>query len=156
MKKEMIISVLVGLFFGLIIVYGVYHARTSISQPGPSPTNLLASPTPQTEIVGTEQLVVHSPEDESIVTDPNLKIAGAAENSAYVVVFVNDEEQILQTDEGGRFSLETELELGSNIIQVYAINEDGQEASIERTVIYTTRPLLEVEEGSATQAATEN
>ncbi len=40
----MIISVLVGLFFGLIIVYGVYTAQSSLSKPEQTTEKLEVSP----------------------------------------------------------------------------------------------------------------
>lgn len=155
MKKEMITSILVGFFFGLIIVYGVYTARTSISQPGPTPDSLTANPSPNTETMANQQLVIHSPEDELIVNNPNLKISGTAQSISYVVVFINETEEILTPDEAGHFSTEVELELGSNIIAVQAINEDGQTEAVERTVIYTTQSLVEstAEPETATEAA---
>lgn len=152
MKKEMIISVLVGLFFGLIIVYGVYTARNSLLRNPNQAEELEVTPEPDASGL-VEGLIVLSPEDETVVNNPLVNVAGSTEPNTYVVVFINDDEQIILADAGGNFAAEGELELGSNIIQVHAINQDGDKKIIERTVIYSTEPLLEAEEQIATASA---
>lgn len=143
MKKEIIISVLVGLIFGLIIVYGVYTARSSLTQPTATQTTLTTTPSPEVTAPAQSQLVVHSPEDEIITDQADLTVAGSSQAQTYLVVFINEQAQILEPDQAGHFSAEVELELGSNIIQVHALNEDGESLVEERTVIYTTQPLVE-------------
>jgi hypothetical protein len=157
MKKEMIISVLVGLFFGLIIVYGVYTAQSSLSKPSKETEELGVTPSPETENGNGGNLTIHSPEDETIVNDPLTTITGTTLVDSYVVVFINDEELITNADESGHFSVEAELELGSNIIEIHAIDEDGKTVVRERTVIYTTKPLVEtIEETPASESAQTN
>lgn len=148
MKKEMIISVLVGLFFGLIIVYGVYTAQSSLSKPEQTTKKLEVSPSTEAEDEANSNLSLHSPEDEMIVNQSATTIAGTTIANSYVVIFINDEEIITTADDSGNFSVEGELELGSNIIQVHIIDEDGLSIVKERTVIYTTKPLIETETDS--------
>ncbi len=157
MKKEMIISVLVGLFFGLIIVYGVYTAQSSLSKNNQTTEELGVSPSPddsEEEIGGN--LSLHSPEDEIIVNEPLTTVTGTTLANSYVVIFINDEEHITNANESGNFSIEGELELGSNIIEVHVIDEDGKTIVKERTVIYTTKPLVEVEDEATESAEIEN
>jgi hypothetical protein len=154
MKKEMIISVLVGLFFGLVIVYGVYTAQTSLSKSSPSQEELSVSPTPDSEENTNGNLTLHSPEDEIIVNEPAVTVTGTTLAESYVVVFINDKEHITTTDEAGHFSIEGELEIGSNTIETHALDEDGNISIEERTVIYTTKPLVELP--SAEPAASES
>jgi len=73
-----------------------------------------------------------------------------------VVVFINDEELITNADKSGHFSVEGELEIGSNIVEVHAIDEDGQTMVKERTVIYTTKPLVETTDETASDSAETN
>lgn len=143
MKKEMIISVLVGLIFGLIIVYGVYTAQSSLSNSAQSVEEIGVSPSPDAGEIENGSLTLHSPEDEIVVNEPTLTIAGTTLPESYLVIFINDDENITLADEAGHFSISGELELGSNIIEVHAIDEDGQTVVLERTVIYTTKPLIE-------------
>ncbi|MBU0578446.1 hypothetical protein KJ628_00500 [Patescibacteria group bacterium] len=159
MKKEMIISVLVGLVFGLIIVYGVYTAQDSLSTTSQSIEELNVSPSPDLEVIENGILALHSPEDEIVVNEPAITITGTTKPESYIVVFINDNENIITSDEAGHFSVKGELELGSNIIEVHALDEDGQTVVIERTVIYTTKPLVEednLEESASESAKTNN
>lgn len=154
MKKEMIISVLVGLFFGLIIVYGVYTAQNSLSNPEEANKKLEVSPSAEAENNTDGNLSIHSPDDEIVVDESTTTIAGTTIANSYVVIFINDEEFITNADDSGNFSIDGELELGSNVISIHAIDEDGQEVTKERTVIYTTKPLVEIE--TATDSAEVN
>lgn len=154
MKKEMIISILVGLTFGLIIVYGVYTAQKSLSDSKNTPNVLEVSPTPSDDTPVDTNLVIHNPEDEIIVAQPQLTVTGTTTAGNYVVIFINDQPFITQADEVGSFSIEAQLELGSNVIQVRAIDENGHETVKERVVIYTTKPLVESDDQQATDSAT--
>ncbi|MBT3250067.1 MAG: hypothetical protein HN846_02990 [Candidatus Pacebacteria bacterium] len=153
MKKEMLISVLVGLFFGLIIVYGVYTAQSSLAKPELTTEKLEVSPSVEAENETTGILSIHSPEDETIVNEPVTTITGTTIADSYVVIFINDKESITNADESGNFSIEGELELGSNIIEVHVIDSDGKVVVKERTIIYTTKPLVEESSEVATDSA---
>jgi hypothetical protein len=153
MKKEMIISVLVGLIFGLIIVYGVYTARTSLTAPDNSTNKLNSTPTPASDQNINEKLIIHNPLDEQVVDQKTIAVTGSTDPNSYIVVFINDNEYISSADDKGYFSIEGNLENGSNIIQIYALNEDGQSTVEERTVIYTTLPLVETTQPTASDSA---
>lgn len=156
MKKEMLISVLVGLVFGLIIVYGVYTAQNSLNEPSQNIEELTASPSPvESDNPNTDQLSIYSPENESIVNQSATTVSGSTLSKNYVVIFINDTEFITTSDESGHFSIEGELELGSNIIQVTVITPDGETITQERTVVYTTQPLVEASPDSAKEATPE-
>lgn len=144
MKKEMIVSILVGLIFGLIITYGVYTARTALFGRPATPSSL-ATPQPSANPEATGSLVILSPEDESIVDTNTITVAGSTFPSAYVVVFVNNTEKITTANETGQFSTEATLENGSNVITVTVLSEDGTSTTLERTVIYSTIPLMDAD-----------
>lgn len=133
MRKEVIIAILIGLGMGLIITYGVYKSRTSISTPDTKPAVVAPSPTP---IGGNSQnLSLISPEDEIIQSDTKLTVTGSTSPNNFVVIFINDTETITNADESGNFSVEVTLEKDTNIINIQTINEDGETTTIERTVI---------------------
>lgn len=148
MKKEMIISILVGLIFGLIITYGVYRAKTSLSQP-PSPEPLFTSPSPSPGL-NPGMLVLVSPEDETVQDTDQVAVTGTAPANSHIIVFINDVEYITTADETNHFSITGTLEAGSNVIAVHAINEQGEIAIEERVVIMSTADL------SGTSAASES
>lgn len=143
MKKEAIIAVLIGLFLGLFITYGVYKARTSVSKES-STTNLAISSLGEQTSGG--ELVVNNPLNESVQNEDTVSVSGTTAAQSFVVIFVGTEETITTSDASGNFSVEVELEDGSNIITVTVINEDGQSFSVERIVIVSDE---EFEEASA-------
>lgn len=136
----MLISVLIGLTFGLIITYGMYLARTSLSRP-PRSTELNAPPIPNASPQASGLVSLLSPEDETIQAENTVKVAGTTQPNSYVVVFVNNNDTITTSDTTGNFSVEVTLEAGSNVIAVHMINESGTTEVIERTVIVSTASL---------------
>lgn len=151
MKKEIFLAVLVGLCLGLIITYGVYRARKSDVDLAHQATTAASTPTPTPE---ETLLVIHSPEDEIITDQETVSVAGTTTPQAFVVIFTNGEEQIIQADDSGNFSVEAKLETGSNIITVHSLDEDGKSTQSELTLIYTTQPL--VDDTSPDKTATES
>lgn len=134
MKKEIFLAVLIGLVFGLIITYGIYRATVAISSP---PRNTLPSvtPSPMEESLSDPNLTIISPEDETVITERSATITGHTLNNSYVVIFVNDEENITTPDKEGNFSIQANLESGSNFISVHALDEDGRVSKQEITVV---------------------
>lgn len=142
MRKEFLLAIFIGLGFGLIITYGVYQARLSLNNPEPKPSvSSEVTPTPASENMG--KLAIFSPEDEIIQKDSSLSVTGSTLPNNYVVVFINNEEMITTADESGNFSVEVELEEGSNIIAIHTVDEDGNVTKERRTVIVSSESLVE-------------
>lgn len=134
MRKEILLAIVIGLFVGLILTYGIYVAQTALRRTPSNDTQsqtLNASPEPS----AGGNLTILSPIDETVQTSQKVTVAGTTIVNSFVVIFINDEEHITTADASGNFSIEADLELGSNIITVHAIDEDGQETTVERTVI---------------------
>jgi len=133
MRKELLFAIVIGLTLGLLLTYGFYRAKIAMTRP-PGQNNPLtktASPSP----TASTDLVVISPADEVVQTEKKVQITGTTKANNFVVIFINNKEQITQGDSSGNFSTEAGLETGSNVIIVHAINEDGATTTIERTVI---------------------
>lgn len=141
MRKEIIVAILLGLSLGLFITYGLYRTRSSDSTQEAEQIEQALTSSPEIEVLSN--LVVHSPEDESIVNESDVTVAGDTEPDNFVVIFINDNEYVTTADDAGAFSISGQLETGSNVIQVYSLDEDGNETVEERVVIYTTQPLTE-------------
>jgi hypothetical protein len=134
MKKEILLAVLIGLGLGLIITYGVYRARTSLTNPSTGSTeSQVASPTPASQT----SLVITAPEDEIVQSTASITVAGTTTPNSFVVVLLDDEETITTADASGNFSVERQLSLGANVILIFSVDEDGNTAEVERTVVLT-------------------
>lgn len=150
MKKEILISVLIGLTLGLIITYGVYRFRSSIAD---TPTNSLqevASTTPTPELETSSVISVHNPQDGSVLSGTDLTVTGSTIANAYVVLFVDDTEIISNSDDAGNFSFQVKLATGPNILRLHVVNESGVTTVVERTVIVS--PTEPTATASATTA----
>lgn len=136
MKKEVIIAVIIGLIMGLIITYGFYRVKTSVSTP---PTTDLedsvasASATPK--IIST--ISIHSPEEGHIQENPDIKVAGTTTASSIIILNFEEESLITESDSSGNFSFDIELSEGPHIITVSVLENDGSVTTEERTVVIT-------------------
>lgn len=150
MRKEALFAIFFGIVLGLIITYGIYQARSSLFQPQNTNNSvLLPSPTPQPGDTG--KLVLHSPEDGIVITEPTVTVAGTTVPSSYVVILVGNAETITSSDESGNFSVAVALKDDSNSIAAYTLEEDGTIVVVERTVIVSS---VSFDEPVPTQAAT--
>ncbi len=150
MKKEIVIAILIGLSLGLFITYGIYQARTGISQPRNTRDKTVSE---DQQFAG--ELVLNTPIDEAVQNDTSLTVSGTTIPNSFVVVFVNNEEVITSSDDSGNFSVEVELEEGANIISVHVVDEDGRSISIEKTVVVSDETLTDDAEESSDGGETE-
>lgn len=151
MRKELLLAIILGLSLGLIITYGIYRSRNASVNTDQQEV-LKASPSPVSETAGN--LSILTPKDESIVNQSEINITGLTDPDAYLVIFVNDNENITLADASGNFSLKTNLELGSNVIRVHSLDTDGKKSIEEITIIYEKE--VSSDTSSATDSAKEN
>lgn len=138
MKKEALIAILIGVGLGLIITYGFYRFRVSLSQPPTKTVAELLEQTPEDEDDQSQSIIaLHSPEDGIVQSETSVLIAGTTLEDVFVVIFINDEETVTTSDESGNFSLNTKLQAGANIISVYVVDSSGETYSEERLVVVT-------------------
>ncbi len=150
MKKEVLIAIFVGLSMGLIITFGVYRVKNSITE---TPAADLEENQLEVEATAAATiLALHSPEDGTIQTGTELTVTGTTIPNAFVVLFVNDTDFISNSDESGNFSFKVELENGTNILRVHVLNDDGGETVEERLVVVSD--AFEKEAAANEEAAT--
>jgi hypothetical protein len=153
MKKEVVIAILIGLILGLIVTYGIYRAKTSLnSGQDAASTTESASPEPSTGVHNS--LILLSPQDESVQSTSDIKITGTTDPEALVIIFLNDKPQVIRADKSGNFSVQATLQQGSTVITVRTLDDDGNTAEQQRTVIFTTASLEESPTASGSGQAT--
>ncbi|MDD2823367.1 MAG: hypothetical protein PHQ59_04800 [Candidatus Daviesbacteria bacterium] len=86
-------------------------------------------------------LNLSNPDDNLLVFDPNLLIAGQSGSGTLILVTVNDNNQTLNASEKGDFSLTVKLQPGSNQIVVSAFDELGNYKSEERSIYYSEEKI---------------
>lgn len=139
MRKEILLAVFVGITLGLMITFGIYqNSENAKSGQNNTTDQLINNPSSSTQsaIVQDPQLVINRPEEDLLTNEEELIISGNSTPNSFVVIFVNDVENISHADESGNFSLKVKLNEGGNLIEINSIDEDGKQISKQRTVIY--------------------
>lgn len=134
MRKEIIISILIGLAFGLVITYGFYQAQVVSTEDVTKKEEIevALSPSPS---AGNGKLIILTPEDELVTEEKITTITGTTNPGSFVVVFVDDEPQTLLPNEEGKFTFDIELTVGPHIITIHALDENGESVTETRTII---------------------
>lgn len=140
MRKEVILSVIIGLLLGLVITFTVYKAKNMPEEISQAPEIEKPTVIPEAAL-NPLNLTIHSPLDESVQTERETKINGTTLAYSFVVIFINETPIISKADESGNFSESVKLNDGANIINVYALDEDGQSSNARRTVIVEDEPF---------------
>lgn len=117
--------------------------RNPIVIPTPIPK---ASSVPMTELPAKprEPIQLTSPENEAVFDNKAITIAGEASPEALVVIFVNQKSFAIDADRTGKFTLDVNLESGSNQIMAAVVDENGETFWDKRLVVYTNKSLEEI------------
>ena len=95
------------------------------------------TPTPIATEIPTELfLQVTNPEDGSEVTTETIQVSGNTIVDAIVSVWINEDIEVADIDEGGNFSVTVTLEEGPNIIEVVASDAEGGEKLSQIAITY--------------------
>lgn len=138
MKAERIVLSIIAILIGLFVagtVFFVYQITQNKNTEKKEEISILPSPTPSTT---TSLLSVSSPENESVTNQKIIEIKGKGPRNATIIIATENGHHALRTSDNGDFSEEITLDSGVNILQVTALTDDGQEASIVHTISYST------------------
>lgn len=139
MKKEVIIAIIIGFIIGLIITYGIYRAQLAYQG---NPTTESQQTSPQDDqSAPSHGLNVTSPIDETVISSESVTISGATTANSYITAVTADSEEFTQADSSGNFSLTYELQAGANLISLTTISPQGETATTDLTLIYSTADL---------------
>ena len=144
MKKEVLVAIIVGFTIGLIVVFGVITANTSLKQQSQknNPASTENSPAVNLTPTGPQQtkhkISISEPKDLSISGNEEIVIKGTTTPKSRVVITDETSEYIIEVNDSGVFSQKITLVSGENEIKLvsFSPNLDTTEAAI--TVVYTT------------------
>lgn len=142
MKKDLIFAIGGGFLLGTIVAISALTLPTLLrkkSEDQNETTNTIVLPTQK---VGEEtSLSITTPQDESIVTNKVLKVAGKT-GSAHMILFDTDfGSDSVEASGDGTFSFTTDLVEGQNTILVTSYNTNGDKETKTLTVFYTGEKL---------------
>ncbi len=140
-SKEIIIAIVFGLLIAFGLTFFVYISQNQ-SEVAPIAS---ASPTPLAALPEKtlSPLSLLQPENEAVFEDKALVITGTTFPNLPVVIFVNQKDFFTTSDAQGNFSLDVNLESGSNLIVATTVDDSGLSHSDQRLVVYTNKSLEE-------------
>lgn len=133
MRKELLWAIIAGIFFGLIIAFGVYRANSSFT---PKDRNTKNTPAPSA--TPSFKIVLNTPENEDVVTEEKVAVSGLTAPLSWITLSGNDSDYIIQADEKGNFEEVVELTGGVNQIKITAFDKNGAESGTRVLVVYSS------------------
>ncbi len=153
MRKEIIISILIGLGLGLIITYGFYNAKLATNAGNlTKKTEIDSIATSSASEANGGKLIVISPEDELVTSEQSLAVIGSINPGGFLVLFVDNTASIITVENDGKFSSTVNLEIGPHILTLHAVDENGDTVTETRTVIVQPVPTPEPDENASASA----
>ena len=144
MKREILISIIIGFGIGLAITFGIYFSKNALLN-----QNQFISPLAESSPSGSEttpasslqSISIVSPLDESIIAEGKTLISGTTSPDSWVIVITEKGEKLIKADSKGNFETEVTLVSGENEIEVQSISDTGEKASKTVTVVYSTAEI---------------
>lgn len=138
MKTEKIILSFLAVVAGILISGIVFYFYQLSKTIPPSKTRTISisqpSPTPKPSIF----LSVDGPKDEEVFDKKTITIAGKTIKEATIVISTEGSDQAITPATNGNFTLDTIIGDGQNKIEITAIAPNGEEATVVRTVTFST------------------
>lgn len=137
--KEFIFSQILILVSGLIFLGALYYILYIDS---PSQTqNSFFSGGPVTKEPASLMLELTAPDDDLLVFDDSLEIAGKSSPNSYILITTPSSNRVIKSKSDGSFSTEIELTAGINEIKIISFDEKGEQKDLERTIYYSKEKI---------------
>ena len=134
MKKEVILAISLGLFFGLLITLGLYRANSQKS----SPESTTSTPSPSVSPTGVPALTITEPIDGSVFATASAILRGMVDPAHHVLIMDESTEYFTDPDKNGLFIQEISLEPGTNQIEVFVFDDKIEVAHQQINLVFTT------------------
>ncbi|MGI5826354.1 MAG: hypothetical protein ACOX50_02985 [Patescibacteria group bacterium] len=141
MKKEVILSIVIGFGIGLIATFGVYTAKRTLGDSSQILSPLASNPDITPVSSSQQTLNLTSPLDQSISNESKTQVSGSTTPFSWIVILGEKGEKITQADSKGNFEAEILLDSGENEIEIQSISDSGDTISKVITIVYTTAEI---------------
>lgn len=138
MKTEKIILSFIAIFIGLLaagIIFFLYQT-TKVIPPNKIKNIVFQNPTPTP--TNSVVLTLDNPKDEDVVDKKLITVSGKTSPSATVVISTNAADDVVTPSSTGAFSTTVTINDGQNQIEVVAIDANGTETHVIKTVTFST------------------
>ena len=144
MRKEILFAILLGILLGSIILYGTYIANKATSNLQPTaivqtPDSGVSTPTIPSENTPAT-LKITFPYNNYVSFSDKINITGIGPLNSPIAVITEKDENIVYTDNQGKFDLPVVLIGGENTITLSIPSLDTVETTT-LSVIYTTADI---------------
>lgn len=137
MKQERVILSFIMVLIGLLVAgaaFYFYQSTKVVSSKSTVSSKTLITPTPLPSIF----LSINTPNNETVVSNKSVFISGKTSVDATVIIITEAEQIVLKPSLQGDFSTTLIIDNGQNLIRIQSISPNGEIASAERTVTYST------------------
>lgn len=141
MKKEILLSIIIGFVLGLAITFGIYTAKRASQTTFQKPEVSVLDENSDQSFNINQSISVISPIDQSIIKEGKTIVSGVTSPNSTVAILGEKGERIITADQKGLFESEILLESGENQIEIYSLTEEGKETNKVITVVYTTAEI---------------
>lgn len=144
MRKEVILAIFLGISLGFVITLGIWKARDALKTL-PQTSQSILTPTPESPVSESPDNDIHltltQPRDNDLVSSDKILVTGETLPNARIVILLEDTETETSADASGKFSQQITLISGSNILTVFAFDDQGNQATQEVSLIYSTAQI---------------
>lgn len=137
MKQERVILSFIMVVIGLLVAGAAFYFYQT-TKIVPTNSSALVKVTPTETPKSTVFLSINTPIDEEVVSNKTLIVSGKTLPQATIVIITNSGELVVNPSTQGDFSTSLTLENDQNLIRIYALLPNGEIATVERTVTYST------------------
>jgi hypothetical protein len=145
MRKEIIFAILAGLFFGIILAFGVWRANSAIVPQTEEQTNSTENIQEDNKITELT-LTLAKPEDFDVITESPTIINGITKPNSWVIISGEDEDFITKSDVSGNFETEVDMVGGINRLLIHVRDGEGNSVEKELTLVYSSEIAKQIEE----------
>lgn len=139
MRKEQIVISFIAVAIGIVVSATAYFFYQNSKNNKLKETKVVSEidTTPTKKPEEKSILSVDTPKDEDVVTSKTVSVSGKTVPSAIVAIQTAINDQVITPSANGSFSVTVDLDSGVNEITFTAIDEDGTQSVVRRTVTYS-------------------
>lgn len=140
MRKEILFAIFAGVFFGLVVAFGIWKANTSL-KPGQAATDENASENTENttqENTSLSGITIAKPLENQVIESNVVDLSGIATSSSYVVIQTENEDYVTIPEANGEFSQKIDLSPGINYIKATSFNKTSEKASVGMLLVYSS------------------
>ncbi len=143
MKKEVFIVIIIGVFIGITVAFGIYTAQKALENQKQSleKKDNIENIVDQTTKQENHFLIVEEPLDESVHSSETITVSGQTSPEAVITIITQENELLFTADQDGNFSAQISLVGGANQITISSFNQLGEKEEVSLTVVYSTADL---------------